>query len=198
MDKVRYVMAVLLVISIPPAVIWWFIVHPFVGFWRRVGTRWTFTFLGVFYFASIFGLFFVREALVGTDYGTSWWLVLAAVPFLVVGGVVAKHRKKHLNMKTLAGVPEIAPDAEGPGLLREGIYARIRHPRYVEFTLGGIGWSLLINYLGVYLMVAGTLVALVAIVVLEERELRDRFGEAYAEYCAEVPRFIPRRGAGSS
>ncbi len=197
MDKARYVLAVLMVIGLPPAVVWWFIVHPFVGFWRRVGTKWTFIFLGVFYFASIAALLLVRDALVGTDYGTRLWLVLAAVPFLVVGGIVQFHRKKHLTFKNLAGVPEVAPGGEGPGLLREGIYARIRHPRYVEVILGGIGWSLLINYLGVYLMMAAALVAILAIVELEERELRERFGKAYAEYCVEVPRFIPRRGAGS-
>ena len=30
------------------------------------------------------------------------------------------------------------------------------------------------------------------IVLFEERELRDRFGEAYAEYARRVPRFVPR------
>lgn len=28
---------------------------------------------------------------------------------------------------------------------------------------------------------------------MEERELRERFGQEYVEYSAEVPRFIPRR-----
>jgi protein-S-isoprenylcysteine O-methyltransferase Ste14 len=27
---------------------------------------------------------------------------------------------------------------------------------------------------------------------LEERELRERFGEAYLRYCARVPRLLPR------
>jgi protein-S-isoprenylcysteine O-methyltransferase Ste14 len=30
------------------------------------------------------------------------------------------------------------------------------------------------------------------IVLLEERELRDRFGRAYEEYCQGVPCFFPR------
>jgi len=193
MNTARYVLAVLMVIAIPPAVVWWFIVHPFIGFWRRVGTKWTFTFLTVFYLASIVGLYVAKDVLVGTDYGTSWWLVAAAVPPFVMAVAIGRRRRKHLKFRTLAGLPEVAPDGEGPGLLREGIYSRIRHPRYVEFILGGIGYALFINYLGVYLMVAGALVSILVIVELEERELRQRFGEAYAEYCEQVPRFFPRR-----
>jgi len=30
------------------------------------------------------------------------------------------------------------------------------------------------------------------IVRLEERELRERFGTAYEEYCRQVPRFVPK------
>ena len=36
------------------------------------------------------------------------------------------------------------------------------------------------------------------IVVLEERELRDRFGSTYEEYSRRVPRFFPRRGTATS
>ena len=35
MDQVRYVVAVLLVVFTPPAMLFWFVVHPFTGFWRR-------------------------------------------------------------------------------------------------------------------------------------------------------------------
>jgi protein-S-isoprenylcysteine O-methyltransferase Ste14 len=31
------------------------------------------------------------------------------------------------------------------------------------------------------------------LVLLEERELRDRFGAEYEEYCRQVPRWIPGR-----
>ncbi len=198
MDTFRYVVAVLFVISLPPAIGWWLIVHPFVGFWRRVGTKWTFLFLSVFFLATATGLYLVRDALLGTDFGTRWGLAVAGVPLLVAGGVIQYHRKKHLKWRVLVGAPEIAPDTDGPdgqatGLLREGIYGRIRHPRYVEFMVGSVGWALILNYLGVYLMTAAVVMAIFFIVVLEERELRDRFGDAYLEYSKRVPRFIPRR-----
>ena len=32
----------------------------------------------------------------------------------------------------------------------------------------------------------------VVIPLIEEPQLRDRFGEAYIEYCNNVPRLIPR------
>jgi len=30
-------------------------------------------------------------------------------------------------------------------------------------------------------------------VLMEERELRDRFRAEYEEYCRQVPRYLPRR-----
>jgi protein-S-isoprenylcysteine O-methyltransferase Ste14 len=41
---------------------------------------------------------------------------------------------------------------------------------------------------------SGVWLALVMIsILLEEREMRRRFGQAYADYCRRVPRFLPRR-----
>lgn len=192
LETIRYVMGVLLVISLPPAVLYWFIVHPFVGFWRRVGARWTFIFLGVFLVGSMIALFPLRDRLLGQDLGTRLPLILASLPLLVVSTMISRQRRKHLTFRTLAGVPEVAPQGEGPGLLQEGIYARIRHPRYLEFLLGCTGWALFCNYAGLYVAAALTIVAIFVIVVIEEKELRQRFGQAYVDYSARVPRFIPR------
>ena len=42
--------------------------------------------------------------------------------------------------------------------------------------------------------VAISLVAHVMVVRIEEPELHERFGQAYAEYCRNVPRWLPRLG----
>lgn len=193
LENVRYVMGVLLVISLPPAMTYWFIVHPFVGFWRRVGVKRTFLILGLFLVGSMAALFPFRDRLLGRDLGTNLATVLAAVPLLAASTVVRRKRRRHLSFRTLAGVPEVAAGTQGPGLLQEGIYSRIRHPRYVEIALGCIGWALVCNYAGLYVVVILTILALYAIVLVEEKELRQRFGQAYVDYSARVPRFIPRR-----
>lgn len=194
---VRNWIAVVLAISLPPSVLYWFIIHPFIGFWRRRGLRATFGFLAVFYLVSMAVLFPLRKILLGRDLGTSLPLIAAAVPLLVVSVVISRKRRRHLRFRTLAGVPELAPEEHGIGLLREGIYARIRHPRYLELILGLAGWSLFANYAGLYVISAISIVLLLVIVELEERELRQRYGSAYDDYCAQVPRFIPRSLFGS-
>jgi protein-S-isoprenylcysteine O-methyltransferase Ste14 len=54
------------------------------------------------------------------------------------------------------------------------------------------GTALFVNYLAVYVLVLATVPVLYLTVRLEERELVERFGEAYERYMAEVPRFLPR------
>lgn len=192
-DLARYVIGALLVISLPPAIVYWFILHPFVAFWRRVGTKPTFWILGIFMVGTMAVLYPFHRALLGRDLGTSLPSIALAVPLLVAGGIISRKRRRHLTFRILAGTPELAPESPGAGLLTEGIYGRIRHPRYVEFTLALTGWSLFANYIGLYGMTALSIAALFLIVLLEERELRERFGQAYVAYSARVPRFIPRR-----
>jgi protein-S-isoprenylcysteine O-methyltransferase Ste14 len=54
------------------------------------------------------------------------------------------------------------------------------------------GYALIANHLAPYLAVGAWVAAILAIVPLEERELRARFGGSYDDYRRRVPRFIPR------
>ena len=189
---IRYVMAALLAITLPPAIVYWFIVHPFIAFWRRVGMKTTFWLLGIFMAGSMAALYPFRDALVGRDLGTSWPAIVLALPLVVIAGVISRKRRRYLPFRILSGLPELSPERHGVGLLTEGIYGRLRHPRYVEFTLALIGWSLFANYLGLYVEMALSIAALYLVVLVEERELRERYGQAYADYSARVPRFVPR------
>jgi len=192
-DTARYVFGVLLVIAMPPGILWWFLVHPFVSFWRRVGGWQTVTIMMVLGMAIAAALFTVRDALLLTDYGTHTALIVIAAVLMTGSIRLALLRKKHLTNRILVGLPELDSSGDPGKLLDEGIYAQIRHPRYVEIAIGVTAYAVFSNYLGAYVVAALTVPALHLIVILEERELIDRFGLAYEEYAARVPRYLPKR-----
>lgn len=79
-----------------------------------------------------------------------------------------------------------------------GPYARIRHPQYVGFVLIMFGfllqWPTLIT-----LVMFPILVTMYARLALrEERESLAAFGEAYRQYMARTPRFVPRIGQAAT
>jgi protein-S-isoprenylcysteine O-methyltransferase Ste14 len=52
--------------------------------------------------------------------------------------------------------------------------------------------------LAAYLAVALWVPGIYVIAVLEEKELRAHFGDAYDDYCRKVPRFLPKLKGDSS
>jgi hypothetical protein len=194
MNTARYVVAVVVLVSLPPGMLLWFVIHPFVGFWRRFGPVWTYVILTGPVIAMMLGLYLGRDTLLGADLGTSIPLIVLAVACLVVAIVTAKKRSKYLTKAILTGIPELRREGSDCGtLLTEGIYGRIRHPRYVEILFWVAAYAFFANFLGLYALLVLSVPTIYLIVLLEERELRARFGEEYEEYCRRVPRFVPRR-----
>lgn len=189
---IRYFAGVLLVVMLPPAVVWWFIIHPFVGFWRRVGARRALWANIVIMALGIVGLWFVRNPLVGRDLGTHWSLAILGVLLLTAAIYIGRRRRKQLTMRILSGLPELQEDGRGGALLTEGLYAHLRHPRYVEVALGALGYAALANHLGAWIVTVMLIPALHLIVLFEEIELARRFGAEYDAYRKRVPRYVPR------
>lgn len=83
-------------------------------------------------------------------------------------------------------------------LATEGLYRYLRHPQYLGFILIMLGFILIM--LG-FLLQSPTLLTLamfpvltfmyVKLAIREERDSEARFGEAWRQYAAETPRFIP-------
>ena len=190
MDTARYVVGVLLVTFVPPGMAWWFIVHPFVDFWRRVGARLTLFIVATLALAGVAMLMPVRDRMLMDDLGTHWPLLVLGALLMGSAAWLAVLRKRHLTMRILAGVPELAN--EDTTLLEEGVYEWVRHPRYVEVAIGVWAYAVFANYLGAYVIAAATMPVLHLIVLMEERELRVRFGRRYEEYTERVPRYLPR------
>jgi protein-S-isoprenylcysteine O-methyltransferase len=85
--------------------------------------------------------------------------------------------------------------ASGPGhrLVTRGPYARLRHPAYTGLLLGFLGLGVLSwDWVGLALAVAPTVVVVMRRISVEERMLRNRFGDEYGRYCACTSRLIPR------
>ena len=195
MDSVRYYLALLTLIGLVPGLLLWFFIHPFVGFWRKFGPGWTYAILMLPVAALMVAVFQSRGYLLGKEYGTNYLLIGLGIACLVCAGMIARRRRKHLTARVLAGLPELSSTPQSQKLLTEGIYSRIRHPRYVELMLWLLGYALIANYLTLYIAVLVSLPVLYLIVLLEEKELRDRFGSEYEKYSSRVPRFIPRAAA---
>jgi protein-S-isoprenylcysteine O-methyltransferase Ste14 len=77
-------------------------------------------------------------------------------------------------------------------LVLEGPYRYVRNPLYVTDFLLIVGTALLTRNWGLVLLAALYLAQLALQLPLEERELRQRFGDSYRRYCGLVPRFVPR------
>jgi protein-S-isoprenylcysteine O-methyltransferase Ste14 len=137
-------------------------------------------------------VYLARRPLFSIEYGDRLPLAIAGGALLAASVALRLVVSTRLTKRILIGVPELAPGRHGVPLITDGIYARLRHPRYVQIAVALLGWALFTNYLAAYVACAAGLVTLRLIVALEERELRQRFGQAYDEYCARTPRFIPR------
>jgi len=192
MDKIRYVLGVLLIVGVPPAVLFWLIIHPFVGFWRRRGPRTTFIIVGAVCSLLGFILYRLRAVLLGADLGTSWILALFGVLLYAASAWISVLTRRELRLQTFVGLPEVSEQDSGGVLLQEGMYGLVRHPRYLSVIIGTAGFAMVVNHVGGYLVVLGSIPALYLVVIVEERELALRFGAAYERYRSRVPAFFPK------
>src|ERR1035441_7042379 len=83
MDSVRYDLALLGLILMPGALLYWFSIHPFVRFSRGLGARIAVTLHIVMIAAVGYGMYLLRGRLLAVEYGTNPLLVAISVPLLI-------------------------------------------------------------------------------------------------------------------
>ena len=191
MDRLRYFLAVTMLVTVPISLGLWYAIHPFARLWRRVGPAATYAVLAVPATALGAWLWIQRRTLLGRDLGAQPLLAALGVLAFAVAIAIARKRRRHLTQRILTGVPELS--GEKGTLLTEGLYARTRNPRYLEFLFFVLGYVAIANYAGTWVLWVLCFPAIHLVVLLEERELRDRFGAEYDDYCRRVPRYLPRR-----
>lgn len=128
--------------------------------------------------------------------GPGWWIMtgLFVVGFLAVPVVTLmishfdlfgiRQVWLHFQGKPYTSLPFRTPLA----------YSTVRHPLYVGWAI--FFWSAPVMTVG-HILFAGLLTSYMLVAVFfEERDLIAHFGEAYRDYCREVPQFIPRISFG--
>jgi protein-S-isoprenylcysteine O-methyltransferase Ste14 len=81
-------------------------------------------------------------------------------------------------------------------LAKVGPYAHVRHPQYIGFAAIMFGFLLQWPTLLTLAMFPVLMLMYVRLAIAEERDAEKAFGDAWREYAAATPRFIPGFGKG--
>lgn len=189
METAAYWVALLSIVVFPPAMLLWFIVHPFTRTWRKLGPVRTYLVVLAILVLIAAGIYLLRKPLLRVHFGVGWPLVVLAALLFVAANVVKILRLRHLTPGIRFGLPQLSG---GGKLITEGLYAYVRNPAYLEGGLALASVAAFTNYLALHVLLAAYVPLIYLVVLLEERELKERFGEEFERYCRKVPRFVPR------
>lgn len=192
MDSTRYYIALIFTAAMLPAVLVWIFIHPFAEKWRKIGLIGTYIFITVFVTLGIFLLWLARGWILAIEFGFNKFLSVLALIFLSLAILLRILWRRVFSGKTVIGVSEILGRNNSNELVTEGIYSYIRHPRYLEIGMVTVAAALFSNYLATYIVILVYIPLIHIVALLEEKELKERFGRDYEEYCSRVPRFIPK------
>jgi protein-S-isoprenylcysteine O-methyltransferase Ste14 len=80
---------------------------------------------------------------------------------------------------------------QGHELIRSGPYGWVRHPIYTGLLFAFLGSAVALTHSRGFIGVVLFLVAVVRKLRIEERFMREQFGEQYARYAATTPALLP-------
>lgn len=189
MDEFRYALGLILIILMPIVIIFWVVIHSGSSFWRRQPVSLAYSTAGFVIVIVAILAFSNRQFLLWSDLGTNYILFILGSIIYLASWFLWRPVKRHLDFKTFAGIPEVKD--EKIDLIQDGPFAIVRHPRYFMVAIGVLGWCLMSHYAGVYIVGLASILGLVLIMTLEERDLVARFGDEYNQYKKQVPQFIP-------
>jgi len=174
-----------------PVPIYWLVLHGGIGFWRKHGRGRTPYWVAVGAAWGLGGSMLVYfRADLFTYAARPLWAIVAGAVLMGADVAILSIVETELGGRRLVGQAELTASGE---LAVHGLYARVRHPRYLGMMLGVLGVCLLAGSRQLWLVAALWWIAARVMIAIEERELRDRFGAAYAAYAKRVPALLPVR-----
>jgi len=194
MKALHWLIGIILVFEMPVPV-YWLVLHGPVEFWRRqrhVRMAYVFAVLAA-WGGGGWLLHHFRRALFSAAYARGAPPVWALVTGLALIGLdlwTLTSVEIALGGRRLVGQAELTRSG---ALNTSGLYEHVRHPRYLGMMAAVLGGCLLVDSRPLWVVAAFWLILALVSIRLEERELRRRFGAAYAAYAQRVPALLPFR-----
>jgi len=168
----------------------WLVIHPRTSYWRS-RERSPYRILLPLWIAMWIALAAAtapwRDWLL---YRTAWTWVPGAALF-IAGLWIYRRAGAGFSAAQLGGLPEVIPGHEDQRLATSGIRSRVRHPVYLGHLCEMLAWSLGSGLAVCYGLTAFAVVTGAVMIRWEDKELEQRFGEAYREYRRQVPAVLP-------
>lgn len=170
------------------------LVHATISFWKKLGKK-SYPIVILFFVIIDLGILWLvltfREPLLAARIYDSPWALLGFIPF-IAGITIGVISIRTLSFRVLVGMPEILSSQEKTQLVVHGIYRYVRHPRYLEFLLEFLGFTILSGLKFHFFYFPLFFLSILLLTHLEERELLKRFGDEYRTYQKRTPRLLPR------
>jgi len=118
--------------------------------------------------------------------------IFLSVPLLVIGAILALWSVYSFSRARGSPVPINPPRM----LVTAGLYSRVRNPMVLGWVTMLLGVGLLLNSISVIFIFTPlfTLLNVLYLKTIEEKEMEKKFGRQYLKYKESVPMFIPRFG----
>lgn len=171
--------------------LFWLTVHPLIARWRTSGRRAYVALLPLWFIYSLVAFTIGRHYRHDHLY-VSWMAWVPAVLFLLMGFALYQAGSQGFERSKVIGLAELEPDNYTQELITSGIRAKVRHPFYLAHFCEMFGWMLGTGSLAVAGLLAFAVVTGALMIRKEDDELEQRFGEAFRQYRARVPAFLPR------
>jgi len=188
-------LAVAVLILEMPVPFYWLVLHGGVGFWRKRARLGYLCGVLVAWGGVGSALYHFRAQLFRETPGTgalSAWAIVAGLLLIAADAFTLTTVEMELGGHRLVGHAELTGRGE---MTARGLYQWVRHPRYLGMILAVLGASLLGGSQALWIAFAVWMVIALAMIRLEDRELRARFGPAYVDYARRVPALLPLRRA---
>ncbi|HWF40384.1 MAG TPA: isoprenylcysteine carboxylmethyltransferase family protein [Candidatus Acidoferrales bacterium] len=170
-----------------PIPLYWFVVHPLSGFWRHRQKLGLIAGLLLSWPPVTACIIVFRHELFAASRPAVWRIVLGLAVISFEIWLFAK-LTRDLGTARLIGKTELSG---GGSIARHGIYANIRHPRYLGSFLAIVGACLIAARPVLWAVAGAWTLLMLAAITMEEREMRARFGAEFENYARQVPRFVP-------